>query len=71
MEKNLYPSLPVRCIITGSSYCGKLVFPTSLILYIINEYDKTYVYSPSLHQEFYQKIIKISHIISYNNKHFI
>ena len=58
MEKYLYPSQPVRCIITGHSECGKSVFLTNLILNIINEYDKIYIYSPSLHQDFYQKLFK-------------
>ena len=58
MEKFLYPSHPVRCIITGPSECGKSVFLTNLIINIINEYDKIYIYSPSLHQDFYQKLIK-------------
>ena len=54
----IYPSHPVRCIITGPSECGKSVFLTNLILNIINEYDKVYIYSPSLHQDSYQKLIK-------------
>ena len=58
MEKILYPNHPVRCIITGPSECGKSVFLTNLILNIINEYDKIYIYSPSLHQDLYQKLIK-------------
>ena len=58
MEKTLYPSHPVRCIITGPSCSGKSVFLTNLILNIINEYDKIYIYSPSLHQDLYQKLIK-------------
>ena len=58
MEKILYPSHPVRCIITGPSACGKSYFLTNLILNIINEYDKIYIYSPSLHQNLYQKLIK-------------
>ena len=58
MEKFLYPSHPVRCIITGPSCSGKSVFLTNLILKIINEYDKIYIYSPSLHQDLYQKLIK-------------
>ena len=58
MEKYLYPTHPVRCIITGPSECGKSVFLTNLILNIINEYDKIYIYSPSLHQDLYQKLIK-------------
>ena len=58
MDKILYPQHPVRCIITGPSCIGKSVFLTILILNIINEYDKIYIYSPSLHQDLYQKIIK-------------
>ena len=58
MEKFLYPNHPVKCIITGPSECGKSIFLTNLILYIINEYDKIYIYSPSLHQNLYQKLIK-------------
>ena len=58
MEKNLYPNHPVRCIKTGPSECGTSVFLTSLILNILNEYDKIYIYSPSLHQDLYQKLIK-------------
>ena len=58
MEKLLYPKHPVRRIITGPSNVGKSYFLTSLILNIINEYDKIYIYSPSLHQGLYQKSIK-------------
>ena len=58
MEKFLYPIHPVRCIITGPSSSGKSVFLTNLILNIINDYDKIYIYSPSLHQDLYQKLIK-------------
>ena len=58
MEKILYPSHPVRCIITGPSESGKSYFLSNLILIIINEYDKIYIYSPSLHQDLYQKLIK-------------
>ena len=58
MEKFFYPQHPVRCIITGPSDCCKSVFLTNLILIIINEYDKIYIYSPSLHQGLYQKINK-------------
>ena len=56
MDKYLYQNLPVRCIITGPSECGESVFLTNLILYIINEYDKIYIYSPSHHQDLYQKL---------------
>ena len=58
MGKFLYPSHPCRCIITGPSNSGKTYFLTNLILNIINEYDKIYIYSPSLHQNLYQKLIK-------------
>ena len=57
MDKYLYPTHPVRCVITGSSECGKSVFLTILILNI-NEYDKIYIYSPSLHQDLYQNFFK-------------
>ena len=58
MEKILYPSHPFRCIITGPSECGKSVFLTSLVLKITNKYEKLYIYSPSLHQDLYQKLNK-------------
>ena len=58
MKKILYPNHPVRCIITGPSGCGKSVFLANLILRITNEYVKIYIYSPSLHQDLYQKLIK-------------
>ena len=54
MEKILYPNHPVRCFITGPSECGKSVFLPNLSLNIINECDKIYIYSPSLHQDIYQ-----------------
>ena len=44
IDKILYPQQPVRCIITGPSECGKSVFLINLILNIINEYDKIYIY---------------------------
>ena len=58
MEKIVYPTHPVRCIIMGPSECGKSYFLTILILSNINEYDKIYIYSPNLHQDLYQKLIK-------------
>ena len=58
MEKFLYPQHPLRCNICGPSNSGKSVFLTNLILNTINEYDKIYIYSPSPHQDLYQKIIK-------------
>ena len=58
MEKSLYPNHPARCIITGPSECGKSVFLTNFFLIIVNKYDKIYIYSPSLHQDLYRKLIK-------------
>ena len=58
MEKFLYPTHPVKCIITGPSECGKSLFRKNFILYIIIEYNKIYFYSPTLHQNLYQKLIK-------------
>ena len=58
MEKLVNPNHPVRCIIGGPSECGKLVFLTIFVLNIITENDKNYIYSPSLHQDLYQKLIK-------------
>ena len=58
MEKLLNPNHPVRCIITGPSECGKSFFLTNLFLNINDEFDKIYIYSPSLHQDLYQKLIK-------------
>ena len=63
MEKILYPSHPCRVIITGPSNVGKTIFLTNIILNIINEYDKIYIYSPSIYQDLYQKLIKC-----FNNK---
>ena len=58
MGKFLYPNHPCRCIITGPSNVGKSVFLTNIILNIINEYDKIYIYSPSIYQDLYQRLIK-------------
>ena len=58
MEKILYPQPPARVIITGPSNVGKTYFLTNIILNIINDYDEIYIYSPSLHQELYQRLIK-------------
>ena len=67
MEKFLYSNHPVRCIITGPSECGKSVFLTNLILNLLNKYDKIYIYSPSLHQDLYQKLIKcFSYFVPFN-----
>ena len=58
MEKLLYPPHPVRCIIPGFSNSGNSVFLTNLILKFINDFEKIYIFSPSIHQDSYQKQIK-------------
>ena len=72
MEKYLYPTHPVRCIITRPSNVGKSVILTNLILIIKNEYDKKYIYSPSLHQDLCRKLIKcFSNYIPFHIIHII
>ena len=56
--KFLYPIHPVRCLITGPYDCRESVFLTNLFLNVIIESDKVYIYSPSLHQDLYQRINK-------------
>ena len=58
VEKFLYLHRPVRCIITEPSEGGKSVILKNLILNVFNEDDKIYIYSPSLHQDLYQKLNK-------------
>ena len=58
MDKYSYPNHPQRCFICGPSNVGKNVFLTNLVSIVINEYDKINIYSPSLHQDLYRKIIK-------------
>ena len=58
MDKYIYPHQPVRCIITGPSNVGKSVLLTNSVLNFFNENDKIYIYSPSLHQYLFQKLIK-------------
>ena len=58
MEKILYPEIPVRCIISGKSNSGKSTLLSKILFNIINDFDKIYIYSPTIHQTNYQKIIK-------------
>ena len=58
MEKYFHPSQPLRSIICGSSSSGKSIFLTNLFLNVINDYNKIYIYSPSLHQDLYQKFLE-------------
>ena len=58
MEKFLNPNHPVRCIIAGPSNSGKTILLTNLIINFINEFEKLYIFSPSIHQDLYQKLIK-------------
>ena len=58
MEKLFYPPHRVPCVISGPSCGGKSVFSTNSILNIINDIEKIYIYSPSIHKHLYQKVIK-------------
>ena len=59
MEKILYPNHPCRVIITGPSGIGKSVFLTNIILNIINEYDKIYIYTLQVFiKNYIKKLIK-------------
>ena len=58
MDKFLNPQHPVRWIITGPIESGKIYFLTNLILERIKDFQKLYIYSPSLHEDLYQKLIK-------------
>ena len=58
IEKTLYPNHSFGCNITGPSNSGISVILTNLILNFTNEYDKIYIYSPSFHRNFYQKLKK-------------
>ena len=56
MDRFLYPQHPIRCAVTGPSQCGKSCFLSNLILISVNTFEKKYTYSPSLHQNLYQKL---------------
>ena len=58
MENLLYPTHPIRSIVTGLSCFGKSLFLTNSVLNIFNEFNKIYIYSPSLRQDLYQKLIE-------------
>ena len=55
MEKFLYPEIPVRVIISGKSASGKSTLLFKILFNIINDFDKIYIFSPTIHQETYQK----------------
>ena len=58
MEKHVYPEKPVRTIISGKSASGKSTLLFKILFNIINDFDKIYIFSPTIHQPTYQKIIK-------------
>ena len=60
LEKFQYPKHPVPGVICGPSCCGQSVSLTFLILNINNSFYKTYIYSPSLHFDFFQNFFKSS-----------
>ena len=55
MEKFLNLPHPDRVIIIGPSESDKSVFLTTLNLIFVNEFEKIFIYSPSLHQNIYVK----------------
>ena len=57
-NKFLYPTHSDRLIKAEPSECGKSVFLTNLTLKFINEKNKIYLYSPSLHQNLDEKLLK-------------
>ena len=58
MEKYLYPEKPVRCIISGKSASGKSTLLFKILFNIINEFDKVFTLSPTIHQPTFKTIIK-------------
>ena len=58
MKIKLYPKSPVRVVISGPSGCGKTCLLIKLITEIIDDYTEIYIYSPSIHQETYTKLIE-------------
>ena len=58
MDKCLYPTHRVCCINTRPSKCGKNYFLTVLNLNFNNDFEKVHIYTTSLHQDLYQKLIK-------------
>ena len=58
MNKFLYPTDSFSCIFSRPSECRKSVFLTNIISNNIFEFEKIHIYSPSLHQDLYQKSIK-------------
>ena len=58
MKMKLYPKSPVRVVISGPSGCGKTCLLIKLITEIIDDYTEIYIYSPSIHQETYTKLIE-------------
>ena len=54
----MYPEKPVRCIISGKSASGKSTLLFKILFNIINDFDKLFIYSPTIHQPVYQTLIK-------------
>ena len=54
-ENFFNPTLSLLCIITGAGECGKSKFLTILVSNISYEFEKIYIFAPSLHQDLYQK----------------
>ena len=58
VEKYVYPESPVRCIISGKSASGTSNLLFKILFNIINNFDKTNIYSPTIHQPVYKTNIR-------------
>ena len=58
MDKFLFPQHPTRVNNTGASNCANNFFIINSLSNFINDFEKIYIYSSSLHQDLYQKMIK-------------
>ena len=58
LEKISNSKHPAIVLITEPSECGESYFLTNIVLNLFNEFGKIYIYSPSLHQNLYQKLTK-------------
>ena len=58
MDNLLHLQQPVRCNITGPPECGKSYVLMNSTLKLSTNSKETYIFSPILHQDLNQKIIK-------------
>ena len=58
MEKHLYAEKHLKTILSGKTDSGISTLLFKILFNIINDFDKIYIFSPTIHQPSYQKIIK-------------